>query len=373
MVNGVTLYLAEDVGARDPDDVDIMMQNMMTVKLESMSPAFRTAVSNFIQQFKAHINRNADLMPRLVQQYRDLSDRSIQFEGGSCFIELPPTARVQAVAIMFSITQQLDLILEVDEPDYNYVFYPDGRILSDNGSQGWQDVIKNVNADLQPFARTAAEFKKIAKPYFEELAASYGFKKKKTPYSTETIYGRECNGVVQYVRPKYEYYRYKFLLYIYVYIYVYIDVESVADIYRQHGFTVFTDFATFSISISTDSRVFRNTILDWVVTSRKDLKLVLSRIDQFVFKNILDKAKDIRGLDQVLNGDDQSLIYKDLQDIGFDFPASLILAKLARNPEFESLVEKAEELRHWGANDDPRETKWPKLLKYLREEVKPLD
>lgn len=370
MGNGVTLYLAKDVGARNPDDVDIMVQNMQTVKLESMSPAFKQAVTDFCHQLVHQVTVHAaQLNSATVALYRHLTINSVQFEGGSCFIELPLGARVEAVTLMFAITQKLDLILEVDEPNYDYVFYPDGRILSDNGSKGWQDVIQHVNADLQPFARTAAEFKKFAKPYFEELAASYGFKKKKVSFTKETVYCRECNGIVQYVRPRYEKFRFdKFVIYIHIYIFI----ESVDCIYKHYGFTVFKDFGAFNITISNDSSVFRHTTFDWVVAKQKDLKSVLSRIEQYVFKDIFERATDIHGLDQVLNGDEQSLIYKDLHDIGFDVPASLILAKLAGNPQFELLVKKAEGLRHWGANDDPRKTQWPKLLKYLREEVKPI-
>jgi hypothetical protein len=55
----------------------------------------------------------------------------------------------------------------------------------------------------------------------------------------------------------------------------------------------------------------------------------------------------------------------------FYSPLSLIVARLAGNPHFEELVIKRE-AETWGLNQDVRETEWPKLLKYLREEVQPI-
>ena len=61
---------------------------------------------------------------------------------------------------------------------------------------------------------------------------------------------------------------------------------------------------------------------------------------------------------------------------GFYIPHCLIVTRLAGNPHFEELVTKFEELSFaggaWGANSTAKATELPKLVKYLREEVKPL-
>ena len=54
-------------------------------------------------------------------------------------------------------------------------------------------------------------------------------------------------------------------------------------------------------------------------------------------------------------------------------PQCLIVARLAGNPHFEELVVKLGE-RAQGrlANAEVWETEWPKLVEYLRNEVKPI-
>ena len=58
-------------------------------------------------------------------------------------------------------------------------------------------------------------------------------------------------------------------------------------------------------------------------------------------------------------------------------PHCLIVARLTNNPQFEELCINLGAFgegskRDWGANASARESEWPKLVKYLREEVKPL-
>jgi len=53
-------------------------------------------------------------------------------------------------------------------------------------------------------------------------------------------------------------------------------------------------------------------------------------------------------------------------------PQCLIVARLADNPNFETLAEELAVETGWYGNEDVWREEWPKLVKYLREEVKPI-
>jgi hypothetical protein len=61
-----------------------------------------------------------------------------------------------------------------------------------------------------------------------------------------------------------------------------------------------------------------------------------------------------------------------MQGRGVYTPRCLIVARLANNPHFEELAVTLANPRSPGANYDALPTEWPKLVKYLREEVQPL-
>ena len=110
--------------------------------------------------------------------------------------------------------------------------------------------------------------------------------------------------------------------------------------------------------------IFNWTTLNELLSIIKDTVLLWS-----------DGIEDIKGIDALLNGEkiDPEAKYGHL----YDFYA-LIAARLANNPRFDKLalslgVYDDESSQKWGKSniDTMRET-WPKLVKYLREEVKPL-
>lgn len=61
-----------------------------------------------------------------------------------------------------------------------------------------------------------------------------------------------------------------------------------------------------------------------------------------------------------------------MQGRGVYAPRCLILARLANNPHFEELAVNLAAPRAPGANQAALITEWPKLVKYLREEVQPI-
>jgi hypothetical protein len=92
-----------------------------------------------------------------------------------------------------------------------------------------------------------------------------------------------------------------------------------------------------------------------------------------IFKNSAlkwsDSAQDIKGIDALLNGDFDSRVRQKVHQFTA-MPYALIIARLANNPNFEELVVSLGESKSWPPvkSDDA----WPKLVQYLRDEIKPL-
>ena len=90
-----------------------------------------------------------------------------------------------------------------------------------------------------------------------------------------------------------------------------------------------------------------------------------------------DTIVDIKGVDALLNGDTNKAIKNNIHSSCYT-PFALIAARLAGNPNFDELAVSlgtygAGSGRAWGKfSRSEVAVGWPKLVKYLREEVKPL-
>ena len=90
-----------------------------------------------------------------------------------------------------------------------------------------------------------------------------------------------------------------------------------------------------------------------------------------------DAAQDIKGVDALLNGDVDEVVKNEVHSTIY-MPYCLIVARLAGNPNFEELAVSLGTYgkgsgKFWGKFDHTIiSAGWPKLVKYLREEVKPL-
>lgn len=93
--------------------------------------------------------------------------------------------------------------------------------------------------------------------------------------------------------------------------------------------------------------------------------------DQYIM-NVADLAIDIQGLDKVLN-DLVGVSERSAHFLKNYIPHRLVIAKLAGRSDFETLVEKYNSYIDWGGCQRGRYLgEGEKLIKYLREEVKPL-
>lgn len=90
-----------------------------------------------------------------------------------------------------------------------------------------------------------------------------------------------------------------------------------------------------------------------------------------------DTAQDIKGLDALVNGDIDERVRNSVHNMYY-MRYALIIARLANNPNFDELAVSlgtygAGSGRAWGKFSHAHVAEaWPKLVQYLRDEVKPL-
>ena len=146
---------------------------------------------------------------------------------------------------------------------------------------------------------------------------------------------------------------------------------SIITIYEKFNFAKISP-EIFSMSIYS---LFKTNDYDVKIVSHTEVKNQLAVVKREVI-SLLDHAKNIKGLDALMNGTVSTLFRNRIQN-WFFMPHCLIVARLANNPQFEELAVSLgtygpKSGRNWGSHAPHQITEWPKLVKYLREEVKPL-
>jgi hypothetical protein len=106
----------------------------------------------------------------------------------------------------------------------------------------------------------------------------------------------------------------------------------------------------------------------------------LEELNILLKKSVLkwsDTLKDIKTIDSLINGNTDESIKKYVHSSVYA-PYALIIARLANNPNFDELAVSlgtygAGSGRAWGKFSHAHVAEaWPKLVQYLRDEVKPL-
>lgn len=263
-------------------------------------------------------------------------------------------------------------------------FLPNGKILPTEQVASWKGLKAFLNEDSE-LPRNITQYKKLVEPMYDLLFNKYGYTKKKytavnmkEARKHDLYYYRSVEIGHQEITYSFQKGGYEMVFFAQFHIQLYYD--AINEIYAKFGFKIITK-STFNIE--SDEIIFANynrvyspsyRYYDSNPISREKIDTDLAEMEQSLFP-FLDQASDIKGLDKLLNGDVSPRIREKMHR-SFYIPHCLILARLAGNPHFEELVTKFEELSFaggaWGANSMAKATELPKLVKYLREEVKPL-
>jgi len=284
-------------------------------------------------------------------------------------------------------------------------FLPNEEVLPDE--RAWRNLLWELGQEDKLITEHAAkglpqsveDYASWLRVFLDVELGKYGFKRTEKPksegggdYFPMSWYCREVEIGQQYINLEHR----GELAHYGNYTIFFMICPIISDIYQKFNFSTHT------------KRVFLGEMRHVVDVSKygssSPLSIELTQeyislIASAVIKPFLDTTRDIKGLDKLVNGflssqpesyielirdvnlkkalrkadaQNEYLTPERYKSMGFYYPQCLIIARLANNPQFDKLIRFFEAKKSFGANDQARATEWPKLVKYLQEEVKPL-
>lgn len=114
---------------------------------------------------------------------------------------------------------------------------------------------------------------------------------------------------------------------------------------------------------------------EFCINSWTTFEALLSLLKESVLR-WSDTIKDIKDIDDLINGDRDQAVKNYVYSYLYR-PYALIIARLANNLHFEDLAvilspHNPNGSNNWGKFASTADAAWPKLVQYLRDEVKPL-
>lgn len=282
-------------------------------------------------------------------------------------VDMPPNEWVSTLKLMVEIAKEVNVAIWDDS--IGMAFLPNGKILPNDKAKLWKNAITEME-QVSDFPTTLSAFKKFAQPKIEALAFQHGFcQKGKNEVDGYTFYEKKCGEIVQRFSAGF-WGGGEFCMI----AGVSIHCKSIRDIYSKFLFTPVTGSLGENIIFPNIDKEY-NSIGSSAIKTVDEFFECLTYIEEHMLP-LFEAVQSIKGLDLLLNGDLAPSI-RDGAQHRFYMPHCLIIARLANNPQFEELCTSLGTYgegsnRNWGANASARESEWPKLVKYLREEVKPL-
>ncbi len=258
-------------------------------------------------------------------------------------IELPTEYIIEVLRVLVQAAHEQRLVIFDDH--MGMIFLPNGHILPESKAEIWKGALREVAST--DFPRTKAAFKKWFHPLFENMLAKHEFIKNSKDTNGNSKYIRHTPLGDQHILIEYQGYGGGFA----PGVCFYMDCASVSDIYYRFDFVKYSK--VFSMSFSD---FFPNwSVFEEEVTSYNLALERLNSMDSLIFP-LLDSVLNIRGLDNLMNGDVNPL-FKEKMHGSFYSPHCLIIARLAGNSNFEELAKKFEafslegrDWNAWGAN-----------------------
>ena len=316
-------------------------------------------------------SQNNNLDPVVLRYLRNFEKKVIAANTAAYCIDLPEYQWRSLLKILIEAAQTHKLVL-FDE-QLVLLLLPDGSILPAHTARSWQDTLEELENE-SGFPQTLMEFHRLITTRIGELLSEYGFVLskdytnykdglnleylRKTPsgFHLFAICGDGGDG---------EFKMGAFLR---------IAQDNMIAICRQSDFQ-YSMGGGGGVLLDIPIILFKHEdsfqVINW--DGFEDLLLKL-RQSPLMWS---DAAQGIKGIDALFNGDIDSRVKNEVQHSVYA-PYALIAAHLAGNPNFDELAISLgrygkDSGKFWGKfNYATVSAGWPKLVKYLREEVKPL-
>ena len=333
--------------------------------------AISSPVSQKLLAFAADVEKYIQTNPVPPKVLRHLKYLEAEIKGmdtAAFCVELPRDYWHSIVKILLTIALEHHLVL-VDE-EIALVLLPDGSISPERSAEYWLPILEGADYQ-QGFPQTHTELHQLLIARADELLGVNGFRISRNiinedaeeldvSYIRKTAFGDQeisvgCLGggdgefgldVHLWLRPPESYIK---------------PIMIASEIKYSHNGIILN----IPIILSKKDVVILN--------SWEGFEQLFLMLEESVLK-WANAAQNLKGMDALLNGNVDEKICQYVHHHKY-MPYALIIARLANNPSFEQLtinLAPEKNKNFWFANPVPYTIAWPKLVQYLRDEVKPL-
>jgi hypothetical protein len=334
----------------------------IAASLRRQPVALTPALIEFNQYYYDYLVKNQENIDSPYFVENQLRHKSDDWPFALLVVDLPEYGWEPMLKKLVSIANQLGLV--VFSNDFASFFLPNGKILPPSRKKIWQGFNEFLEKE-QDFPTTRKAFTKLAHPMVDIIIRRHGFEPFIDDYPDKDYpferfdYQKEISNLgTAKIHVEYRGGIHEFQICIGFFFFS----NKVYDIYSQLNFNKNIK-GCFSVSLSQDF-IDRYKSSLWNIADKIALAERLVLLNK-VMTNIFGNLKTIKDLDDLVNGNACEPVKRKIRDYWMCTQHALIIARLANNPEFEQL---AIDLQQKGTFIE----EWPKFVKYLQEEVKPL-
>ena len=366
-MSGQMLYLWDATDHGVPKNMDEVFKTFNQLVEKPQRPS--SAILAFAQRIQDLARFHQVFDEATKRLYHNLVAQFKQHQYALHSLELPYANYLPLLKALGQTAAAFNLVIYDDQLGAAYL--PSKKALPDDRAIYWlmeedyfgDKVFKNLN-----------EFKDYAQPLMHELMARYGFNFTQIPTKEKPVYTKQLEYGLQYISVGYKQDKegdYELDGMLYVHVPVVEDIYGKFDLARRVDSTTVSMQLLHALYPPPPSEFLREDDSKLKLRTKEDITTRLQWFEDGFLKT-LAIAENIKGLDRLLNGDVNERFKEAMQGRGVYAPRCLITARLANNPHFEELAVSLANPRSPGANRTSLPIEWPKLVKYLREEVQPL-
>lgn len=375
-MSGHIIYIWDATNHGQPQSFDEAVTTFQKL-IKEIPEQPTSAMLAFAQRIQDIIRFGSNTDEELRRLYGNFVDKVKQHPFALLAVELPYNNYLPVMRMIVETATALQLVAYDDQQ--GLVFLPSGDIFPESRAEIWLGALAHLDSN-KDFPKNVKAFETYVKPMLEEMMIRHGFIKKhipkqkydskaqgmvevQTPIYSKLIPIGECYVSLSYAKGRHGYG---------IPASLHIKYEPVDVIYNKFDFVNTYSYSTFHIQLLIDllsEKDMPNKSFD--INSHQDILDRLVIMEKTIFP-FFETLHDLKSLDNLLNGNINLRFKEAMQGRGVYAPRCLIVARLANNPHFEELAVTLAKPRSPGANEDALPTEWPKLVKYLSDEVKPL-
>lgn len=343
-------------------EADKSLSDWMDVKTTEVNPKFIA----FAKQLDTLIKQQPEPDAELLEFYEQFVNETQYIKTAVYVVGLPHYNFMDALRLIVQSAATCGLVVMYGPPAT--VFLPNGHTLPPEQQAMWQMAWEHME-EAQEYPLKLKDFKKMIEPQFEALAIQNGFVKGVYPYQAKlkSLAGRK--GYIKNVSFGQQFVSitceggagdYKIIITIFLLSEHYKTISESLEV--EDGLYAIIPLFLENLQYPTTGFVFKTCRVDNLV----EFNEFMQKIETIWFP-LINRIQTLQDVDSLFHGE-LSAFFR------FDriYPCSLIVAKLAGNPDFEALVEKERTdptSKGWGSPwfKEEMAPKMPPLIAYLRQ------